>query len=80
MLGAALPNSSNFFIQFIAMRALFLVWLRMCVPHGGVWQNWAHFACCPPAMCSFCNTGEAAPRAARRAGNLACAAPVQMHD
>ena len=56
ILGAALPNSSNFFIQFIAMRALFLVWLRMCVPHGGVWQNWAHYLCCPPACCSFCNT------------------------
>jgi hypothetical protein len=58
ILGAALPNSANFFIQFISMRALFLVWLRMCVPHGGVWQNWAHYICCPPAWCSFCNTGE----------------------
>eukprot|EP00775_Hariotina_reticulata_P011017 gene11017-11171_t len=34
ILGAALPDSSNFFMQFIAMRALFLIWLRMCVPHG----------------------------------------------
>jgi hypothetical protein len=56
ILGVSLPDSSNFFIQFIAMRALFLVWLRMCVPHGGVWQNWAHFVCCPPRCCSFCNT------------------------
>lgn len=57
ILGAALPNASNFFIQFISMRALFLVWLRMCVPHGGVWQNWCHYLCCPPRCCSFCNTG-----------------------
>ena len=71
ILGAALPNSANFFIQFIAMRALFLVWLRMCIPHGGVWQNWAHFICCPPRLCSFCNTGARA----RRAG--ACGAPAR---
>lgn len=57
ILGAALPDSSNFFMQFIAMRALFLIWLRMCVPHGGVWQNWCHFCWCPGWCCSACNTG-----------------------
>jgi hypothetical protein len=44
-------------MQFIAMRALFLIWLRMCVPHGGVWQNWCHFCWCPSCCCSSCNTG-----------------------
>jgi hypothetical protein len=58
ILGAALPDSSNFFMQFIAMRALFLIWLRMCVPHGGVWQNWCHFCWCPSCCCSSCNTGK----------------------
>jgi hypothetical protein len=58
ILGVSLPDSSNFFIQFIAMRAFFLVWLRMCVPHGGVWQNWCHYLFCPPNYCSVCNTGE----------------------
>lgn len=58
ILGAALPDSSNFFMQFIAMRALFLIWLRLCVPHGGVWQNWMHYCCCPRFCCSTCNTGE----------------------
>lgn len=57
ILGAALPDSSNFFMQFIAMRALFLIWLRMCVPHGGVWQNWCHFCWCASCCCSTCNTG-----------------------
>ena len=76
ILGAALPNSSNFFIQFISMRALFLVWLRMCVPHGGVWQNWAHFVCCPPAWCSFCNTGAQRRRGTGRAGRSATRAPA----
>ena len=66
LLGAALPTSSNFFIQFIALRALFLVWLRMCVPHGGVWQNWCHFLCCPPCCSAYCNTG--APRPPRTRG------------
>ena len=56
ILGVSLPDSSNFFIQFIAMRALFLVWLRMCVPHGGVWQNWGRRVFCPRRCCSFCNT------------------------
>eukprot|EP00879_Flechtneria_rotunda_P012611 GHRR01013169.1.p1 GENE.GHRR01013169.1~~GHRR01013169.1.p1 ORF type:complete len:1229 (+),score=453.96 GHRR01013169.1:316-3687(+) len=56
ILGAALPDSSNFFMQFIAMRALFLIWLRMCVPHGGVWQNWCHYCWCPRCCCSVCNT------------------------
>ncbi|KAI8473306.1 MAG: hypothetical protein J3K34DRAFT_411580 [Monoraphidium minutum] len=56
ILGAALPDSANFFIQFISMRALFLVWLRMCVPHGGVWQNWCHYLWCPARCCAFCNT------------------------
>ncbi|KAF8073110.1 AAP5 [Scenedesmus sp. PABB004] len=56
ILGAALPDSSNFFMQFIAMRALFLIWLRMCVPHGGVWQNWCHYCLCPSCCCSYCNT------------------------
>jgi hypothetical protein len=45
-------------MQFIAMRALFLIWLRMCVPHGGVWQNWCHFCWCPSCCCSSCNTGK----------------------
>jgi hypothetical protein len=58
ILGAALPDSSNFFMQFIAMRALFLIWLRLCVPHGGVWQNWLHYCCCPRFCCSTCNTGK----------------------
>jgi len=57
ILGAALPDSSNFFMQFIAMRALFLIWLRMCVPHGGVWQNWCHYCFCLSCCCSTCNTG-----------------------
>jgi hypothetical protein len=58
ILGAALPDSSNFFMQFIAMRALFLIWLRMCVPHGGVWQNWCRVVWCNPWWCATCNTGE----------------------
>lgn len=57
ILGAALPDSSNFFMQFIALRAMFLIWLRMCVPHGGVWQNWVHRCFCPAWCCSACNTG-----------------------
>lgn len=63
ILGAALPDSSNFFMQFIAMRALFLIWLRLCVPHGGVWQNWMHYLCCPAFCCSTCNTGGCTTRA-----------------
>lgn len=58
ILGAAIPDSSNFFMQFIAMRSLFLVWLRLCIPHGGVWQNWLFKVVCPAACCSMCNTGE----------------------
>lgn len=58
ILGAALPDSSNFFMQFIAMRALFLVWMRLCIPHGGVWQNWMRFCLCPAMCCSMCHTGR----------------------
>jgi hypothetical protein len=56
LLGYALPDSSNFFMQFIAMRAFFLVWLRLCIPHGGVWQNWARKVLCPRSCVAQCNT------------------------
>lgn len=82
ILGAALPDSSNFFMQFIAMRALFLVWLRLCVPHGGVWQNWCHFCFCPASCCSTCNTGALARglnRIAVRNTYTSCHALVRSH-
>jgi hypothetical protein len=70
ILGAALPDSSNFFMQFIAMRALFLVWLRLCMPHGGVWQNWLRYICCPAACCATCNTGGCCARRWRARARL----------
>jgi hypothetical protein len=38
------------------MRAFFLVWLRLCIPHGGVWQNWGRHVLCPRGLVAQCNT------------------------
>lgn len=37
-LGVALPNSSNFFINYITLRAFCLVPFQLLIPHPGVWH------------------------------------------
>jgi len=38
IIGKALPVSSNFFVNYVTLRAFFLAPLQLLIPHGGVWQ------------------------------------------
>ena len=44
-LGTSLPRSSNFFINYLALRAFGLVPFRLILVHGGIWR-WL-FKCAP---------------------------------
>lgn len=50
VLGASLPESSNFFINYLALRAFGLVPFRLILVHGGIWR-WL-FKCAPLAPAS----------------------------
>ncbi|GMH42492.1 hypothetical protein BSKO_10411 [Bryopsis sp. KO-2023] len=43
LLGEALPTSSNFFINYVVLRAFFLVPYQLMLPHPGVWQYLLRF-------------------------------------
>lgn len=44
-LGTAMPSSSNFFINYLALRSFGLVPFRLILPHGGIWRF--IFKCAP---------------------------------
>ncbi|WIA30966.1 hypothetical protein OEZ86_001014 [Tetradesmus obliquus] len=38
LLGAAFPNSSNFFLNYVIARAFMMNLFRLIMPHGGMWR------------------------------------------
>lgn len=40
LIGAALPSASNFFIGYVALRALFLTPLRLLIPYPAMAFHW----------------------------------------
>eukprot|EP01025_Chloroclados_australasicus_P060634 TRINITY_DN7799_c1_g4_i1.p1 TRINITY_DN7799_c1_g4~~TRINITY_DN7799_c1_g4_i1.p1 ORF type:complete len:584 (+),score=30.17 TRINITY_DN7799_c1_g4_i1:939-2690(+) len=38
ILGESMPNSSNFFLNYVVLRAFAFVPIRLVLPHGGVWR------------------------------------------
>ena len=51
VLGESLPTSSNFFINYLALRAFGLVPFRLILVHGGIWR-W--LGKCAPACARSC--------------------------
>ena len=49
VLGSSLPESSNFFINYLALRAFGLVPFRLILVHGGIWRWLFKCASPPPA-------------------------------
>ena len=56
-LGTSLPRSSNFFINYLALRAFGLVPFRLILVHGGIWR-WL-FKCAPWLPCFIACCGNA---------------------
>lgn len=52
-LGTAMPSSSNFFINYLALRSFGLVPFRLILPHGGIWRFLFRRAPSPPPPCSL---------------------------
>ncbi|GLC55507.1 hypothetical protein PLESTB_000995000 [Pleodorina starrii] len=71
LLGSALPASSNFFLSYLAFRALVAAPLRLLIPHVGLRLYLLRRYCRPAAAavlsCSCCSRGGAKPGERERA-------------